>query len=296
MQLVKDFSNQLCREYGLVECPNKSEKKDYKFGEYYAAEKGQSWKIKLINSIDGAMGRSRTKAEFINTMNKLGYDVKWTDSRKYITYTTSEGQKCRDNKLHDEKYLKENMEAHYEKLRQIKGLEPGGNAVGGIQLQAEYVRGTAGVFGNAVADADSYGEGVSGDSGMGRVAAGRDMREDGGAYSQREGQYQLYDDGIGEEDFEGYEVDNLDDYDLDGEYEYDDEYDNGDEYQNNNNSQTVDNSGFGVASELIYLAKSVEDMVNSSNYDREKEKRRQERQAKKQQHKQNKSHEWEMEM
>ena len=31
-------------------------------------------------------------------------------NRKYITYTTPEGMKCRDNKLNEEKYLKEEME------------------------------------------------------------------------------------------------------------------------------------------------------------------------------------------
>ena len=43
-------------------------------------------------------------------MNKLGYQVLCTKKRKYITYITSEGMKCRDNKLNDKKYLKEEME------------------------------------------------------------------------------------------------------------------------------------------------------------------------------------------
>ena len=41
------------------------------------------------------------------------YDATWTDSRKNITYVTPDGRKCRDNKLHIEKYLKENMEAEF---------------------------------------------------------------------------------------------------------------------------------------------------------------------------------------
>lgn len=36
--------------------------------------------------------------------------VNWTDAIKYITYTTPEGYKCRDNKLYSEKYLKGVME------------------------------------------------------------------------------------------------------------------------------------------------------------------------------------------
>ena len=43
-------------------------------------------------------------------MNKLGYQVNWTDTRKYITYTTPEGYKCRDNKLYEGKYTKGVME------------------------------------------------------------------------------------------------------------------------------------------------------------------------------------------
>lgn len=43
-------------------------------------------------------------------MNKLGYGVKWIDRYKYITYTTPDGQRFRDNRLFDDKYLKTNME------------------------------------------------------------------------------------------------------------------------------------------------------------------------------------------
>ena len=43
-------------------------------------------------------------------MDKLGYGVKWIDNYKYITYTTPDGQRFRDNRLLDDKYLKTNME------------------------------------------------------------------------------------------------------------------------------------------------------------------------------------------
>ena len=43
-------------------------------------------------------------------MSKLGYGVKWVDSYKYITYTTPDGQRFRDNRLPENKYLKSNME------------------------------------------------------------------------------------------------------------------------------------------------------------------------------------------
>lgn len=36
--------------------------------------------------------------------------MKWVDHYKYITYTTPDGQRFRDNRLPDDKYLKNNME------------------------------------------------------------------------------------------------------------------------------------------------------------------------------------------
>ena len=51
-------------------------------------------------------------------------------NRKYITYTTPDGMKCRDNKLHEEKYCKEAMEHEFRiraKLVQKKIPSSSGN-------------------------------------------------------------------------------------------------------------------------------------------------------------------------
>ena len=69
-----------------------------------------------MNAIDLSLAESNTKEEFIKNMNKLGYQVNWTDTRKYITYTTPEGYKCRDNKLYDEKYSKGAMENEFRRI------------------------------------------------------------------------------------------------------------------------------------------------------------------------------------
>jgi hypothetical protein len=87
----------------------KSEKKGMSTREYRAADKGESWKFKLMYNIEQAMIRSRTRAELIKNMNARGYDVRWEDSRQSITYTCPNKMKCRDIKIHDEKFLKENM-------------------------------------------------------------------------------------------------------------------------------------------------------------------------------------------
>ena len=56
------------------------------------------------------MRYAKTKEEFIDRVEAMGYGVCWTDSRKYITYTIPQGMKCRDNRLHHEGYTKAAME------------------------------------------------------------------------------------------------------------------------------------------------------------------------------------------
>lgn len=48
-------------------------------------------------------------------MKKLGYQVKWTDTRKYITFTTPRGKKCRNSKLYKaDELTKEKIESRLE--------------------------------------------------------------------------------------------------------------------------------------------------------------------------------------
>ena len=112
LEAIKEFPNKLCEENGLktIDLEHKNEVKDIGKNEYAIANKGQSWKFKLMNDIDYCMSISNTKDEYIKNMESLNYKVVWTDTQKYITYTTPDGQKCRDKSLHDKKYLKESME------------------------------------------------------------------------------------------------------------------------------------------------------------------------------------------
>ena len=81
--------------------------------EYHTALKGQSWKLRLMNTIDECMKYAADKDAFVSLMESEGYAVRWEDTRKYITYTTPDGMRCRDNKLHEEKYCKEAMEHEF---------------------------------------------------------------------------------------------------------------------------------------------------------------------------------------
>ena len=116
LQYLKNYSDRLCLEIGASIIPKKEKTNYIKRNEYRVAEQGKSWKFKLMNAIDLSLAESNCKDDFIKNMNKLGYQVNWTDTRKYITYTTPEGYKCRDNKLYDEKYSKGAMENEFRRI------------------------------------------------------------------------------------------------------------------------------------------------------------------------------------
>lgn len=121
---LRAYSDQICQQYGLttLEPYTGGKSKSLASREYRAAAKGQSWKFSLMNAIDTAMKISGTKADFIKNMERQGYAVKWTDTRKHITYTCPNTMSCRDVKLHDNRYLKEMMEREFE-LRRIEATE-----------------------------------------------------------------------------------------------------------------------------------------------------------------------------
>ena len=114
IQRLRDSSDKLCVEYGLsVVVPKSKKVKGMSTAEYHVAEKGQSWKLDLAIAIDEAMRYAVSKEHFIELMEMEGYKVKWKDTHKYITYTCPNGKPCRDIRLHEEKYLKENMEDEF---------------------------------------------------------------------------------------------------------------------------------------------------------------------------------------
>lgn len=127
IQRLRDASDKLCMEYGLsvVVPKDKSQKvKQMSAREYHSAERGESWKMQLIVTIEDAMAIARSREHFIRLMEAEGYEVKWTRDRKSITYTTPDGKRCRDNKLYEEKFLKEDMEYEFRIRREIeRGFE-----------------------------------------------------------------------------------------------------------------------------------------------------------------------------
>lgn len=110
LKSLRALSDEICRQHNLSTLePYSKDGMKISTREYRTAVKGQSWKFKLMNDIDKAMNISGSKEDFINAMSIMGYTVTWTDDRKYITYQCPNKMKCRDIKLHNDKYLKGSM-------------------------------------------------------------------------------------------------------------------------------------------------------------------------------------------
>ena len=140
IQELRVRNDQICEDLGLPKFQRDEHQQSCGMSnaEYYTASKGESWKFELMRVIDECMRCAGNREEFLVLLRSEGYNATWTDSRKNITYITPDGRKCRDNKLHIEKYLKENMEAEFGYRAEIDN--------GGISGTASKVdgRGTAG--------------------------------------------------------------------------------------------------------------------------------------------------------
>ena len=115
IQELRIRNDQICEELGLPKFQKDEQRQSRGMSnaEYYTADRGESWKFELMRVIDECMRCAGDREEFLVLLRSEGYNATWTDGRKNITYTTPDGRKCRDSKLHIEKYLKENMEAEF---------------------------------------------------------------------------------------------------------------------------------------------------------------------------------------
>ena len=171
IQELRVRNDQICEELGLPKFQRDEQKRScgVSNAEYYTASKGESWKFELMRVIDECMRCAGNREEFLVLLRSEGYNATWTDGRKNITYVTPDGRKCRDNKLHIEKYLKENMEAEFgyrtenDNTRNVDAAQKadGRGATAGTQRDghgAELER-AARNAGQAVSAADAVGHG-----------------------------------------------------------------------------------------------------------------------------------------
>ena len=166
LQELRKISDDICRDHGLSVLPPSERRNGHGIGtrEYRATMRGKGWKFGLINDIDTAMTQAGDRREFCDILASVGYTVNWTDERKYITFTCPNGRKVRDNKLHDNKYIKENLEYEFRIRKQITehaGSQFHGQTESGIQNGSQDNRGNT-VSADCLCDSEGGLERLSG--------------------------------------------------------------------------------------------------------------------------------------
>ena len=190
LKVLRDLNDEVCISHGLsVLPPYEKGRKGMSTREYRAAEKGQSWKFRLMSDIKYAMERSGNREQFTKEMEKQGYERRWTDERKYITFTCPGGMKCRDIKLHHDKFLKEAIENEF-KIREQLTKEFQIGRINGEELE-EYGRvrqqpsGTESIFHTGETEVN----GTENDAGYGRIPTGAVPADKGAGYENRDIKY-----------------------------------------------------------------------------------------------------------
>ncbi len=100
---IKNYSNQLCKENGFIVTEAKTRRNE-----------NPKWKQRIRYWALKMMQESYDMEEFIWKMSMHGIDIKYDPKYKYMTYTDSEGHRCRDAKLFDERLLKKNLEIYFD--------------------------------------------------------------------------------------------------------------------------------------------------------------------------------------
>lgn len=132
------------------------------------------------------MTQAGDRRELCDILASVGYSVTWTDERKYITFTCPNGRKVRDNKLHDDKYTKENLEYEFRIRKQITehaGSQSHGQAESGIQDRGQDDRGNI-VSADCLCDSEGGLERLSGMDKTGSDFSAHAVSADSGADNQ----------------------------------------------------------------------------------------------------------------
>jgi len=108
---LKECSNNICAEYGLSQINIGTNKENRSYAEWRNRKSNSSWKQRLEHDIRICLNTCIIREQFFHAMNKRGYKVAWANNRKYVTFTTPDGKKCRNIKLSNPEYFsKENMQ------------------------------------------------------------------------------------------------------------------------------------------------------------------------------------------
>jgi hypothetical protein len=134
LEHFKEISNKICEREGLSIVKDKIQNPEhfisYNQGKYrmmHKLEQGKPVNSYLFNTalaVDKSIETSKNRVDFIKTMKDQGYEVKWSDTNKNITFKDKEGHKVRLSNLektfNDKRFTKEELENEFSR---VKGKE-----------------------------------------------------------------------------------------------------------------------------------------------------------------------------
>lgn len=137
LEQLKTYSDLQCKRENLSIVDRNKQSKEFDYGIYdknkyeviTKAIKGErkSYILNTALTVDKVLATAVSKEQFISEMQKVGYSVKWSDTRKNITYEDNEGHKVRSSNLEktfkEEKFNKDNMIKQIESNMEREKLE-----------------------------------------------------------------------------------------------------------------------------------------------------------------------------
>lgn len=126
MQAIKDYSDQICREYQLSICQKRENYTTPHRGknESEVIKQGASWKEEIRIAATICAQSAVSRADFIRQMKELGFGVTWKDEHKYIVFHDSQGHRVRHHRLEPvEAFTKEALLKQFELNRQVLEIE-----------------------------------------------------------------------------------------------------------------------------------------------------------------------------
>ncbi|MEW9940001.1 relaxase/mobilization nuclease domain-containing protein [Clostridium butyricum] len=134
----KEISDKICEREGLAKTPSNSKdittfnNKKYRAMEQALKGKGKSYLIEIGQTVEKNIYKSTSKEDFIRNMERDGYNVKWEDTRKHITFVDQENEKHKAraenlaNTFKEEQFNKEQMLKQFEKNKEqtLENKEP----------------------------------------------------------------------------------------------------------------------------------------------------------------------------
>jgi hypothetical protein len=134
LEHFKEISNKICEREGLSIVKEKSQNPEhfisYNQGKYrmmYKLEQGIQVNSYLFNTalaVDKSIETSKSRVDFIKAMKDQGYEAKWSDTNKNVTFKDKEGHKARLSNLqktfNDKRFTKEELENGF---RRVEGKE-----------------------------------------------------------------------------------------------------------------------------------------------------------------------------